>query len=172
MSSPVKVTIGHAELAASHSVSQIVEVIEPHARETTLLRLLSKYHASRKNRVLCFALYKKEADRLERFLQAKGWKCVAIHGDMTQDARTRAFNAFKSGEIPLLVATDVAARGLDVSSVCADKNDTAYKEKSNIHSHLELLSLCGLLPVADPQRGVRHQCHVSPHHRGLRAPHW
>ena len=54
---------------------------------------------------------------MERMLQQRGWKCAAIHGDMTQEARTRALAAFKSGESPLLVATDVAARGLDIPNV-------------------------------------------------------
>ena len=110
-------TIGHAELAASHTVTQIVEVLEVHQKDARLVALLQKYHASRTNRVLCFALYKKEADRMERMLQQRGWKCAAIHGDMSQEARTRALAAFKSGESPLLVATDVAARGLDIPNV-------------------------------------------------------
>jgi len=57
------------------------------------------------------------AARLETFLGSRGWKCVAIQGDMSQDARTRSFEAFKSGRVPLLVATDVASRGLDIPSV-------------------------------------------------------
>lgn len=53
---------------------QIVEVIEPEAREKRLLELLKKYHSSRKNRVLVFVLYKKEASRVEEKLQRAGWK--------------------------------------------------------------------------------------------------
>jgi ATP-dependent RNA helicase DBP3 len=71
---------------------------------------LQQYHKSRKNRVLIFALYKKEAARLEQFLDRNGWKCIAIHGDMQQSERSANFYKFKSGEIPLLIATDVAAR--------------------------------------------------------------
>lgn len=58
-----------------------------------------------------------QADRVERFLTARGWASCAIHGDLSQEARTRAFNSFKDGKVPLLVATDVAARGLDIPSV-------------------------------------------------------
>ena len=57
---------------------QIVEVIEPEAREKRLLELLKKYHGSRKNRVLVFVLYKKEASRVEEKLQRAGWK-VTCH---------------------------------------------------------------------------------------------
>lgn len=53
---------------------QIVEVIDPMARQDRLDALLKKYHASRKNRVLVFVLYKKEASRIETFLQRRGWK--------------------------------------------------------------------------------------------------
>lgn len=118
LTKPVSVTIGGTDLAASHSVTQIVEVVmEPRDRDALLLKLLAKYHASRKNRVLVFVLYKMEAARVEKYLQGRGWTCCTIHGDMSQEARTRSFNAFRSGEIPLLIATDVAARGLDIPSV-------------------------------------------------------
>jgi superfamily II DNA/RNA helicase len=53
---------------------QIVEVIDPAARDRRLDELLRKYHGSRKNRVLVFVLYKKEAARVEAMLQKKGWK--------------------------------------------------------------------------------------------------
>lgn len=61
---------------------QIVEVIEPTARDSRLDELLRKYHASRKNRVLVFVLYKKEAARVEAMLRKKGWK-VSLLGVYT-----------------------------------------------------------------------------------------
>jgi len=114
---PIKVTIGSEDLAAGTRITQIVEVVEERAREGLLQKLLNKYHSSRKNRVLIFALYKKEAARLETNLKRSGWKVSSIHGDKSQDARTQAVEQFKSGEVPLLVATDVAARGLDIPGV-------------------------------------------------------
>merc|ERR1711879_428262 len=54
---------------------------------------------------------------IEGSLERMGWKVTSIHGDKSQDGRTRAVEQFKSGEIPLLVATDVAARGLDIPGV-------------------------------------------------------
>eukprot|EP00301_Raphidiophrys_heterophryoidea_P018696 c3702_g1_i1.p1 GENE.c3702_g1_i1~~c3702_g1_i1.p1 ORF type:complete len:533 (-),score=121.36 c3702_g1_i1:78-1646(-) len=117
LKSPVRVTVGSTDLAASHSVTQIIEVIDEREKESRLQALLSKYHQSRKNRVLVFCLYKKEAARVESFLQKKGWSAVAIHGDMSQVERNRSFQAFKDGQKPLLVATDVAARGLDIPDV-------------------------------------------------------
>ena len=119
MSAPVKVVIGSADLTASHSVTQAVEVIDPHRRDARLLQLLQTYHGDkgRTNRVIVFVLYKKEADRVAFALERAGWKNGAIHGDLSQDKRTAAFNAFKAGTVPILVATDVAARGLDIPNV-------------------------------------------------------
>ena len=58
-----------------------------------------------------FGKWKQEASRLESFLNRKGWKAVSIHGDKSQHDRTQALEDFKKGTHPLLVATDVAARG-------------------------------------------------------------
>lgn len=66
---------------------------------------------------MIFCLYKKEAARVERNLYQRGWNVKGIHGDMAQQQRTEAFNSFKDGSIPLLVATDVASRGLDIPNV-------------------------------------------------------
>merc|ERR1711962_1801368 len=114
---PIKVTIGSEDLAAGTRITQIVEVIEDRAREARLKKLLNEYHSSRKNRVLIFVLYKKEAARVEENLKRAGWNAVSIHGDKSQEGRTQAVEDFKSGKTPLLVATDVAARGLDIPGV-------------------------------------------------------
>ncbi|KAJ2963415.1 hypothetical protein NQZ79_g1575 [Umbelopsis isabellina] len=118
LSKPMRVTIGSPDLAASHNITQIVEVLDdPRAKERKLTELLAKYHKSRKNRVLVFVLYKKEATRIENYLQRQGYRVVAIHGDKTQQQRTEALNQFKDGSFPLMIATDVAARGLDIPDV-------------------------------------------------------
>jgi ATP-dependent RNA helicase DBP3 len=126
MADPARVTVGigagdaDAGPTANRAVSQIVEVIDPAARDARLLELLEKYHGGakgRKNRVLVFVLYKKEAARVEQMLARRGWAAAAVHGDAPQAARARAVDAFRSGEAPLLVATDVAARGLDIPDV-------------------------------------------------------
>ena len=116
LSKPVMVTIGSEDLAASKSVTQIVEVVEERSREWKLQNLLKKYHKDN-NRILIFVLYKKEADRITSALESKGWNVAAIHGDRTQDKRIRAIEDFRKGSVPILVATDVAARGLDIPGV-------------------------------------------------------
>ena len=58
-----------------------------------------------------------EAPRVEALLERKGFASASVHGDISQDARNQAVERFKSGEVPLLIATDVAARGLDIPDV-------------------------------------------------------
>ncbi len=66
---------------------------------------------------LVFTRTKHRADRLAKFLQAQGFSCVQIHGDRSQNKRKRALDGFRSGIFQVLVATDVAARGLDIPKV-------------------------------------------------------
>ncbi|GME39890.1 atp-dependent rna helicase dbp3 [Neofusicoccum parvum] len=122
MKSPVKITIGDnptGELRANTRITQTVEVVEPRDKEYRLVQLLKEHTAgSKKNdRILIFCLYKKEATRVEESLRRKGFKVGGIHGDLSQAQRTASLESFKKGEIPLLVATDVAARGLDIPAV-------------------------------------------------------
>jgi ATP-dependent RNA helicase DBP3 len=88
----------------------------------TLLKALN-HSTNRKStdetRILIFVLYKKEADRVLDTLKYIGFSAVAIHGDMGQHARLESLDAFKTGRTSLLVATDVAARGLDIPNVGA-----------------------------------------------------
>jgi ATP-dependent RNA helicase DBP3 len=118
MSSPVMCRIGAEGLKASHTIKQIVEVVEPHEKDQHLNRLLNKYLGSEKvtPRCLVFALYKKECARVHDLLR-RNWKSASIHGDMSQQDREKSVASFKSGETPILVATDVAARGLDIPGV-------------------------------------------------------
>jgi len=114
---PIKVVIGSEDLAANHDVMQIVEVLDDRSRDSRLLALLDKYHKAQSNRVLVFVLYKKEAARVETMLQRRGWKAVSVHGDKAQHDRTKALSLFKEGKCPLMIATDVASRGLDIPDV-------------------------------------------------------
>lgn len=83
-----------------------------------------KKAGAEETRILVFALYKKEAVRVEGFLRSKGFSVGGLHGDMSQTARMEALQNFKSGKTGLLVATDVAARGLDIPNVMAVINYT------------------------------------------------
>ncbi|KAF4471150.1 ATP-dependent RNA helicase DBP3 [Fusarium albosuccineum] len=128
MVNPVKITIGSSgketaggavELQANTRITQRVEVVEPRDKEFRLLQLLKEHQQGKQknDRILVFCLYKKEATRVEGFLSRKGIRVGGIHGDLRQEQRTKSLEAFKSGATPVLVATDVAARGLDIPDV-------------------------------------------------------
>jgi len=112
----VRVVIGGEELSANHRVTQIVECIDVHGRDKRVVELLRKYHDS-KNKILIFILYKKEATTVQRMLEQRGFNVGSIHGDKAQHERTASLEDFKTGKVPLLLATDVAARGLDIPQV-------------------------------------------------------
>lgn len=128
MKNPVKVTIGaggrevgdgSVELQANSRITQKVEVIDPKDKEFRLLQIIKHHQQGNKknDRILVFCLYKKEATRIESLLSRKGIRVGGIHGDLRQEQRTRSLEAFKTGQTPVLVATDVAARGLDIPEV-------------------------------------------------------
>lgn len=127
MTSPAKITISTSagadpeggDLQANKRITQRVEVVEPRDKESRLLQLLRENQKGPKkdDRILVFALYKKEATRVEEFLRRKGVRVAGIHGDLKQEQRTRSLEAFKAGKVSVLVATDVAARGLDIPEV-------------------------------------------------------
>src|SRR5213076_1091491 len=74
------------------------------------------------------------ASRLSRHLEQSGIKATAIHGDKTQQERMAALEAFKQGETDVLVATDVAARGLDISDLpCVINYDLPYNAEDYVH---------------------------------------
>ncbi|KAI8983189.1 P-loop containing nucleoside triphosphate hydrolase protein [Trametes punicea] len=129
---PVRVTVGSDDLTANSRVEQAVEVFDdPRSKDSRLLgHLRALLPKTRKGspssgpRILIFALYKKEATRVEGMLRSKGFSVVGLHGDMSQSARMDALQQFKTGAATLLVATDVAARGLDIPNVSAVINYT------------------------------------------------
>ncbi|EIW65288.1 DEAD-domain-containing protein [Trametes versicolor FP-101664 SS1] len=128
---PIRVTVGSDDLTANSRVEQVVEVFdEPRSKDSRLLghlkALLPKNSKGNPEdaRILIFALYKKEATRVEGMLKSKGFSVMGLHGDMSQSARMDALQRFKSGASTLLVATDVAARGLDIPNVAAVINYT------------------------------------------------
>jgi superfamily II DNA/RNA helicase len=88
---------------------------EPHEKREILRRLLRD--AKDLQNALIFCNRKREVAVVYKSLQKHGFSVGALHGDMDQSARTAALDQFRSGEIPILVASDVAARGLDIPTV-------------------------------------------------------
>ncbi len=99
---------------AAEAVSQLVYPVDRDRKEDLLIHLLRTYDL---RQVLVFTRTKLAATRLASRLDRAGLDAVAIHSDRSQPERTRALEGFKAGEIRVLVATDVAARGLDIENL-------------------------------------------------------
>ena len=110
---PVQVAVAPTA-TASERVEQRVIFVETSRKRAVLANMLKNASMSR---VLVFTRTKHGADRVTQHLEAVGQPAAAIHGDKSQPQRERALAAFKAGRIGVLVATDVAARGIDVEGV-------------------------------------------------------
>lgn len=114
----VHLTIGtHDEKGptANTAVSQEFFKLDDSEKDNQLLRDLFKMEDTAK--VVVFTNTKRRADNLAKNLWNNGYGCASVHGDKSQQDREKSLKAFKSGEWPILVATDVAARGLDITGV-------------------------------------------------------
>ena len=110
---PVTVMVKSANLTVD-SVEQFALEAEGKEKNAALVRVLE---SERPEQAIVFVRTKIRCDQLYRTLRDKGMNVKALHGDMSQGARDGVMIAFKSGRLPILVATDVAARGLDITSV-------------------------------------------------------
>ncbi|KAL5728792.1 RNA helicase [Ranunculus cassubicifolius] len=112
---PYKVVIGSQELKANHSIRQHVEIVSEHQKYKKLVALLEDIMDG--SRILIFMDTKKGCDNITRQLRMDGWPALSIHGDKSQAERDWVLSEFKAGKSPIMTATDVAARGLDVKDV-------------------------------------------------------
>ena len=113
LNSPIRIEVNPPGKAAD-KVTQEVHFIAKAEKSKFLMELLDKH---RDERALVFGRTKHGMEKLSRMLDKAGFAAGAIHGNKSQGQRDRAIAAFKSGEIKVLVATDVAARGLDIPDV-------------------------------------------------------
>jgi ATP-dependent RNA helicase RhlE len=105
--------------------------VDPHERVDKLIELL---HEEERELALVFVRTKRGADRLVKQLKAKDVSASAMHGDMTQQARERALKRFEEGKVDVLIATDVAARGLDLDAITHVINyDPPEDDKGYVH---------------------------------------
>ncbi|HEY4826526.1 MAG TPA: DEAD/DEAH box helicase [Solirubrobacteraceae bacterium] len=110
---PVTVKVQAATLTVE-TVEQFYLEVRPRDKPDQLVEVL---RAERPDQAIVFVRTKVRTEQLYRTLRDRGMNVKAIHGDMTQGARDGVMISFKDGRLPLLVATDVAARGLDISGV-------------------------------------------------------
>ncbi len=113
---PVRVEVSKPATTVAAITQQLVKVgREPHEKRDTLRRLIRS--AEGLTNAIIFCNRKREVATLHRSLVSHGFSAIALHGDMDQSARTAALEQFRRGEVKLLVASDVAARGLDIPAV-------------------------------------------------------
>lgn len=178
-------TVGSDDLTANSRVYQSIDVFDDSRAKEYVAKILGCFNGSNYSfisqkllnvlksmshkkttnngaeefRILIFALYKKEASRVEQMLKRQGYAVGAIHGDMSQTARMETLENFKNGKTGLMVATDVAARGLDIPNVGAVIN---YTFPLTIEDYIhrigrtgKSLSYCCILSALHfPSRGV------------------
>lgn len=114
LTNPVEVAVTPVAKTADKVEQRVIHVSQPHKR---MLLVETLRDAKDMNRALVFARTKHGADKLVTILTRAGLNAAALHGNKTQAQRTRALAGFKDGSIPILVATDIAARGIHVDNV-------------------------------------------------------
>src|SRR3954452_18732455 len=113
---PVRVEVSRPATTAAAITQQLVKVgREPHEKRDALRRLIRAADGLTNGIIFCNR--KREVAQLHKSLVSHGFSAIALHGDMDQSARTAALEQFRRGEVSLLVASDVPARGLDIPAV-------------------------------------------------------
>lgn len=136
----IHINIGAQELHANHDILQIVDVCEEYEKEEKLARLLEEIGSEAKSKILVFVETKRKADELTRLMRRDGYPAMCIHGDKEQKEREWVLGEFREGNTYILVATDVAARGLDVDDV---KFVINYDYPSNSEDYIHRIGRTG-----------------------------
>lgn len=113
----VQINIGSLNLSANHNILQIVDVCEEYEKDSKLMKLLTEISSENDTKTIVFVETKRRVDEITRSINRNGWRAIAIHGDKSQQERDYVLNSFRNGRQGILVATDVAARGLGKSSL-------------------------------------------------------
>ena len=112
LNDPIQVQVGSLELSASHNITQIVEVVSDFEKRDRLNKYLETASQDNEYKTLIFASTKRMCDDITKYLREDGWPALAIHGDKDQRERDWVLQEFRNGRSPIMVATDVAARGI------------------------------------------------------------
>ncbi|KAL0249184.1 hypothetical protein GEMRC1_004417 [Eukaryota sp. GEM-RC1] len=115
LTDPIHVFIGSEEIRANPDIEQRIMPLQVSAKLPTALGLMEPYMS--KGKILIFCETKRSVDNLTYELKGNRIRTNAIHGDKSQSERDFALRQFKNGQVPVLVATDVCARGIDVKDI-------------------------------------------------------
>jgi superfamily II DNA/RNA helicase len=130
LNNPITIEVARSN-ATADNVTQLVYKVNDEDKRDVVTHLIRSRDLKQ---VLVFSNTKIGASRLAKQLEQEGVKAIAIHGDKTQQERIAALDAFKNGEVDVLVATDVAARGLDIAELpCVINFDLPYNAEDYVH---------------------------------------
>lgn len=130
LNNPVTIEVARSN-ATAENVTQILYKVQEDEKRDAVSFIIRERGLKQ---VIVFSNTKMGASRLAVHLVKQGVKAAAIHGDKSQSERMAALEAFKSGEVEILVATDVAARGLDISEMpCVINFDLPYNAEDYVH---------------------------------------
>lgn len=114
----IKINIGSLNLAANSNIQQNIEICEESEKEEKLCELLKQIvNKDDNHKTIVFVETKKKVEELLKVIQRQNYTVSSIHGDKSQSERDFVLQTFRNGKTAVLVATDVAARGLDVDNV-------------------------------------------------------
>lgn len=136
MNDPTVVTIQKKEVTLDNIVQEVVETTDRH-KQQALCSVLNKDNPFM---AIIFCRTKVRVDKLEEDLYKKGFNCAKLHSDIAQAKRERIMKSFRNADIQYLIATDVAARGLDVSGVSHIYN---YDIPESVESYVHRIGRCG-----------------------------
>ena len=133
LSNPVRIEVSRPASTVATTTQALVSSPSLPEKKREVLRKLIRSAEGLKNGII-FCNRKTEVAKLHRSLVKHGFSAIALHGDMDQSARTKALESFRNGEITLLVASDVAARGLDIPDVSHIFNfDVPHHAEDYVH---------------------------------------
>jgi ATP-dependent RNA helicase RhlE len=130
LSDPVRVNVSPKEITTDR-IDQHVHFVATQDKRTLLLGILED---DAMKRVIVFTRTKHGADKVVKFLEKAGHSTTALHGGKSQNARQRALDEFRTGKVRVLVATDIAARGLDIDDISHVVNfELPHEAESYVH---------------------------------------
>jgi ATP-dependent RNA helicase DDX5/DBP2 len=134
------IRVGAHEQQACETITQVVRVVNKYEKENLLNESLRTYVQQYNGKVLVFTATKRMCDQLARGLSRSGWSASSIHGDKRQEERDRVLAEFKTGHCSIMVATDVASRGIHVDDITCVVN---YDFPGNIEDYVHRIGRTG-----------------------------
>lgn len=136
----IQVNIGSLNLSANNNITQNIKVCEENEKEHELVTLLKTLSPDANNKSIIFVETKKKVEDILKIIQREGYQANSIHGDKSQNERDYVLESFRNGRTTILVATDVAARGLDVEDV---KNVINYDYPNTSEDYIHRIGRTG-----------------------------